>query len=143
MTEAEIKALQDENKRLRDLADAREAQDRTSRIRTLAVAAVTEALKGADVTLSTKAVERLCESPKTLTMSDSTQAIDPKWVEAVVKDMTEGMEPGKVTGMGGPTRKAGKESETLTAEEEKAFRETMKSLGVPDAGLDSAVKGGK
>lgn len=142
MTEAEIKALQDENKRLKDLTDAREAEDRRSKVRTLAVAAVTEALKGAEVTLSTKAVERLCESPKTLTMSDGTQTVDPKWVEAVVKDMTEGMEAGRVTGMGGPTHKR-KEAETLTAEEEKAFRETMKGLGVPDTGLDSAVKGVK
>lgn len=133
--EAALIKERDDLKSERDIL-AKEAADlKSSQNESLAVAAVTDALKEAGVEVSTKLIQRAC---KVYTMKEN--KIDPAWVEEVVKDFTESISPeteGRVRNMGDGN------SNVITAEETDKRAENMfRSLGVKEAGITSAMKGG-
>lgn len=134
--EAALVKERDDLKAERDTL-AKEAADlKSSQNESLAVAAVTDALKEAGVEVSTKLIARAC---KVYTMKEG--KVDPAWVEEVVKDFTESIASdtgGKVRGMGDET------SNVVKAEEsDKRAVEMFASFGIKEAGMKSAMKGGR
>ena len=97
----------------------------------LAVGTVAAILREAAVPFKQSLLERVCKDP---VMKEGKP--DPTWVEGIVADLTVEA-AGKVTGLG--TTPA-KESDKA-ADETKILRESLKALGVPEAGLDAAVAG--
>lgn len=142
MTEAEILALQNSLKETNTRLQALETENKTLKegnSQFLAFTAIGTALKEAEIEYNPKLLQRACASP---VMKEG--KLDPDWIKGVVADFSDGVN-GKVKGMG-KSKEAIKEEEDgvkLTESEQKSFKETLKELGVPDAGLDMAVKGGR
>ncbi len=123
---AELDALKIENAKLK------EGQNLV-----LAVATVGSVLTEAGVKFSQKLLEKACATP---TMKDG--KLDADWVKETAKLFMDGTTTG-VEGMG-HTREAGRRStETkITEAETKEFSDIYKDLGVPEAGLKYALRGG-
>lgn len=129
MTPEEVKEREDLKKE-NDLLKARLATVEESQNQILAIATVSAILKEAKVPFSQPLLERVCLKP---TMKEG--KIDPDWVKAAVKDLAHGHE-GQIQHFGEETR------ESVTPDPtEKRLKEALKSLGVPEKGLDYAVAG--
>ncbi len=133
LTDAEVQAL-------RDSLAAAEARNRVfeaSQNRILALATVGGLIREAGFTVKTSLLERVCESPK---MTDG--KVDQAWAKAVAEDLVSvGESAGSVTGLG-ETHLGARESADVKAkeaEEEKRFSESLKALGVQEAGLKYAL----
>jgi hypothetical protein len=86
---------------------------------------VTEALTKAEVEFSSKLIERACAVPVI-----KEGKLDEEWLKGIVADFTTESSP--IQGVGpAPTREAAKETGAR-------MRESMKRLGVPEAGLGAA-----
>jgi hypothetical protein len=125
MTEQEAAALQTENAGLQARIKLLEAGQN----HTLAIAAVGAVLTEAGIDFKPSLLARACKDPAV-----KEGAVDPEWVKAIVADFTAGEAAGKVTGMGGS-------SAAEVTDSTKSLRESLKALGVPEAGLDAAVEG--
>lgn len=129
MTPEEVKEREDLKKE-NDLLKARLATVEESQNQVLAIATVSAILREAKVPFSQPLLERVCLKP---TMKEG--KIDPEWVKAAVKDLSHGHE-GHIEHFGeGETR------ESIPEPTEKRLKEALKSLGVPEKGLDYAVAG--
>lgn len=130
MTDAETKAQKDletENASLKErLAKVEESQNHV-----LAIATVAAVLKEAGVPFRQSLLERSCQHP---IMKEGKP--DATWVKSVAADFSEGHE-GRVEGFGEAQESERGEKPTT----DKRMREALKSLGVPEKGLDYAVAG--
>lgn len=134
MTEQETQeraALKTEN----DSLKARLAVVEESQNQILAIATVSAVLKEAKIPFQQPLVERLCLKP-TMTKEGK---VDEDWVKAIVKDLSHGHNTGQIQHFG---EEDNHEAAALnTQPTEKRLKEALKSLGVPEKGLDYAVAG--
>lgn len=125
----------------KQLADS-QAQIRTMEAqnnRILATATVALVLKEAGVTVRPSLLDRVCAFP---TMKEG--KVDLDWAKAVAEDLMDGAEAGgRVSGMGEGGSRTREADARRGADEDKAFKESLAELGVPQAGLDYAMKGGR
>lgn len=143
MTEQEIKALNDHMTAMEVMVRTLEADkakltaDNSALVSqnnvVLAVATVGSVLKEAGVPFNQKALELACQNP---TMKDG--KLDDTWIKMVAEAFSEGVS-GRVTGMGGGDGTRPATDETV----KKSLESSMKSFGVPEAGLAYAVEGRK
>jgi hypothetical protein len=130
--EARAKASDEENLRLKQQAATREAQDH----RQSAYDSVSAILTEADIPFNKSILTRSVATP---VIKDG--KVDEAWIKSVAADFSDGI-TGKVTGNG---TKVTKENETEEAQTKKnldaRMKESLKKMGVPEAGMEVAVKG--
>ena len=148
MTEQEAKDLLESNRKLAEQvtkltesittmqtkeAAATAENARLATVRT-AISAVTDALTEAGVAVKARLIESACATP---VIKDG--KVDADWIKGVVSDFTESFATagGKVRNMGDNTFKDNDENTT------KEASNIMAQLGVPDKGLEMALKGGR
>ena len=133
MSPEEIKAAEDA-RTAKAAALATENADLKARLQKMetgsfvseAVRSVSLALTEAEIEFNPKLVERACISPVI-----KEGKLDPEWLKGIVADFSP-VGGGRIEGNGAPlTKESSKETGAR-------IRETMKRLGVPEAGLDVA-----
>jgi len=127
MEKEALEALQNE----RDALKAQVTALKASADKGIAKEAVREALGKSNVKVSESLLDRLCENPIV-----TEGKADTKWVDGVVALFPVSDGQGRVDGMGAPVAKT-----TGTDEFNKRMREALKTLGIPEGGLDIAVRG--
>lgn len=132
-TEAEVTALQTELTTLRAQNKVMEAQQN----KILATATVSMLLREAGVEVKASILNRVCENP---TMKEG--KVCPEWAKAVATDLADVAESaGGVRGMGEGGQRT-REAAGMSKDETAKFQESLKDLGISDAGLQYALKGG-
>ena len=98
----------------------------------LAVGTVSRVLREAEIPYSVSLLNRACASPVV-----KEGKLDEDWLKGIVADFTEGQQ-GRITAAGHV-----KEEDKTKAGDEitKMYKESFKTLGVPDAGLEIASMG--
>jgi len=133
MTEAEQTAMSTENNTLK--ARVRTLESQQDKI--VAMATVGALLREAGATVKQSLLERVCESPK---MKDG--KVDPEWAKEIAQELGGVSEAGgRVTGMGEGHVRTAESGKAISKEEGDSFKESLKSLGVPEAGLAYAIGG--
>lgn len=133
MTEVEIKALQDENTSLKDKAKESQtklAEMEQSQNQVLAAATVGATLREAGIQFSQKALELACQNPKV-----KEGKLDEDWLKSIASAFSDG-QTGKVTGHGRSKEGADDKDEAVVTKEAE---EVWKALGVPEAGMKTAM----
>jgi hypothetical protein len=138
LTKEQIAALEADNAKLKTengTLSARVAVMEAQQNRILAMATVGMLLKEAGVEVKPSLIQRVCESPK----MDSDGTVNKAWAKETADDLSEvGEAGGRVHGMGDGAR-----TKEADAKENESFKESMKSLGVPEAGLQYAMTLGR
>ena len=129
MTVQEAEGVAKENAALKARLATLEAKDN----RNLAAVTVSTVLREAGISYSQALLTRACENPVV-----KEGKLDEQWTKDTVALFTEGA-GGEVTGLGDLHVIPAATAEAVT----KRFRESLKSLGVPEAGLDAAVAAGR
>ncbi len=134
LTDAEVQALRDKL----DAAEQRNRVFEASQNRILAVATVGTLVREAGFSVKQTLLDRVCESPK----MTADGKVDPIWAKAVADDLvTVGEGSGHVEGLGEQhmgVHEGGRKKMT-DEEASKAFGESLKELGVSEAGLKYAM----
>jgi hypothetical protein len=133
LTDAEVQALRDQL--AQSEARNRVFESQTNRI--LGMAAVGLIIKEAGFTVKASLLERVCESPKLVEGK-----VDLTWAKAVAEDLVGVSESaGRVEGLGETHLGVheGGRNKVTEAEEDKRFSESLKTLGVSEAGLKYAL----
>lgn len=123
----------DDLKKENDSLKARLATVEESQNQVLAIATVSAVLREAKIPFSQPLLERACLRP---TMKEG--KIDEDWLKSVVKDFTHG-HSGQVRHFG--EQQTTHEGEVDPKITDARLKEALKSLGVPEKGLDYAVAG--
>lgn len=132
MTEQEVKEKADLVAE-RDSLKTRLAAVETSQNHVLAIATVAATLREAGIPFRQRVLERACVNP---VMKEGKP--DPEWVKGICKDFAEGVEA-SVEGFGDHTRELPEGDDAKKTH--TRLKEALKSLGVPEKGLDFAVAG--
>jgi hypothetical protein len=136
MTAEETRAFEDLKKANADLTSANEALK--GQVKTLeagqdqvvATATVGAVLRESGIEVAPALISRACLSP---VMKEGKP--DPKWVEETVALF--GVSEGKVKGFGAPAKAEDTDNKAIT----ESYKGSLKKLGVPEAGLEYAVRG--
>lgn len=134
MTDQDAAALQTENATLKQRITALESAN----YQVIAAAGVQMCLREAGLEISPAILNRLCVAP---TIKEG--KVDPEWIKATAKDVTETFgEAASIRGMGpGRSRTINTGDDLLNKEADTKLTEALGNLGFKDAALAMAVKG--
>jgi len=140
LTKEQIAALEADNTKLKtenSALSAKVAVMEAQQNRILAMATVGMLLKEAGVEVKSSLIQRVCESPK----MEADGTVNKDWAKATFEDLSSvGEAGGRVHGLGERTKEGRDKASEKDAED---FKESMKSLGVPEAGLKYALSLGR